>query len=304
MRFCFLLPALTLLCSFVEGLNIASFNIQIFGTTKYGKKDVVEVLVRIVRRYDLVLIQEIRDASNTVIHNFLEDVNSAEGSFAYNVTVSERLGSSNSKEQYAYMYRINKVKIEDAFVISGYDSQFERPPYVALVQPIQQRTRLSPFIVIGVHIRPSAVVAELNALVSVYEDATSHFNIQKALLMGDFNADCSYLSNIRFEGLTLTQDERFLWLIDEDSTVATSVCAYDRFVAAGGFEQYLMSNASVFYFDAEYGLANELTTAVSDHYPIKVQLLASRSSCALVGVKYLQVLLLAVSALLSAFFLA
>ena len=47
MRFCFLLPALTLLCSFVEGLNIASFNIQIFGTTKYGKKDVVEVLVRV-----------------------------------------------------------------------------------------------------------------------------------------------------------------------------------------------------------------------------------------------------------------
>ena len=30
---------------------------------------------------------------------------SVEGSFAYNVTVSERLGTSSSKEQYAYMYR-------------------------------------------------------------------------------------------------------------------------------------------------------------------------------------------------------
>jgi endonuclease/exonuclease/phosphatase family metal-dependent hydrolase len=279
MRFCFLLPALTLLCSFVEGLNIASFNIQIFGTTKYGKKDVVEVLVRIVRRYDLVLIQEIRDASNTVIHNFLQDVNKAEGRTAYKVSVSERLGSGSHKEQYAYMYRVDRVKIADVFVISGYHNTIERPPYVALIHPIENGVTHSPFISIGIHTRPSDAVSEINALVGVYEKATRHFNTKVALLMGDFNAACGSVSNKKFDLLTLTKDKRFMWLINEASNVATgSNCAYDRFVAAGGFEKFVTKKASVFRFDTEYGLDRTLTGKVSDHYPIQIEVVLPQQS--------------------------
>lgn len=50
-----------------DSVKIASFNIQIFGQTKAGKPEVMDILAQIIRRYDIVAIQEIRDAAETAI---------------------------------------------------------------------------------------------------------------------------------------------------------------------------------------------------------------------------------------------
>ena len=51
-------------------------------------------------------------------------------------------------------------------------------------------------------------------------------------MLGDFNADCSYLSQRRYNTLLLATDSRFTWLLDTniDSTTGKSDCAYDRYV--------------------------------------------------------------------------
>ncbi|KAI0222382.1 Deoxyribonuclease-1 [Lamellibrachia satsuma] len=85
------------------GLSIAAFNVQIFGTSKAGKADVMKTLVKVVRRYDIILIQEIRDKSGTAIQQLMDEVN--EEAPTYAMTISERLGRSSSKEQYAFLYR-------------------------------------------------------------------------------------------------------------------------------------------------------------------------------------------------------
>jgi len=60
--------------------------------------------------------------------------------------------------------------------------------------------------------------------------------LQDALLLGDFNADCSYVSSTEWAGVALHNDDRFTWLIGDevDTTVANSDCAYDRWVGPGG----------------------------------------------------------------------
>ena len=90
------------------------------------------------------------------------------------------------------------------------------------------------FFLVGVHIKPSDTVAELNALDDVYDQAASLFGTQNGALLGDFNADCSYLSKTRYLALDLVKDTRFTWLIgnDVDTTVARSDCSYDRYVHA------------------------------------------------------------------------
>jgi hypothetical protein len=50
-----------------EKLRIGAFNIQVFGTTKASKPEVMEVLDNIIRTYDVVAIQEIRDKSQTAL---------------------------------------------------------------------------------------------------------------------------------------------------------------------------------------------------------------------------------------------
>jgi hypothetical protein len=43
-------------------IKLASFNLQIFGTTKAGKPEVMSVLSKIIRNYDVIETQEIRDS--------------------------------------------------------------------------------------------------------------------------------------------------------------------------------------------------------------------------------------------------
>ena len=50
------------------------------------------------------------------------------------------------------------------------------------------------------------------------------------MLMGDFNADCSYVSNSKKEQLVLRTKAKYHWLIGDDADTTTSAtdCAYDR----------------------------------------------------------------------------
>jgi len=55
--------------------------------------------------------------------------------------------------------------------------------------------------------------------------------ILNIMLLGDFNADCSYASGTARANFALRLDERFDWLIDDDvdTTVSSTDCAYDRY---------------------------------------------------------------------------
>ena len=120
----------------------------------------------------------------------------------------------------------------------SYDS-FERPPFVARINSLTV-SDLPDFLLIGIHIRPDSAEEELNGLVNVYEEMSARFGIDKALLLGDFNAGCNFLSRTAFNRLQLTTDDRFTWLIDEDTTLAISSCAYDRQVTSLGADLHFI----------------------------------------------------------------
>lgn len=50
------------------------------------------------------------------------------------------------------------------------------------------------------------------------------------MFLGDFNADCSYVTKKDWSSIRLRSSEVFKWLIsdDMDTTVGNSDCAYDR----------------------------------------------------------------------------
>ena len=66
----------------------------------------MDTLVDIVRGYDLVAIQEIKDKSQNVPEKFLRMINAKGGD--YQMVLSERTGKhesdKSSQEQYAYIY--------------------------------------------------------------------------------------------------------------------------------------------------------------------------------------------------------
>jgi hypothetical protein len=55
-------------------ITIANFNIQVFGQKKASKPEVMYTLAKIISRFDIVAIQEIRDPTYNVIEAMLFDL--------------------------------------------------------------------------------------------------------------------------------------------------------------------------------------------------------------------------------------
>ena len=50
----------------VDVVRVGAFNIQVFGDTQAGKPDVMSVLAQVAQEFDVLLVQEVRDADQDV----------------------------------------------------------------------------------------------------------------------------------------------------------------------------------------------------------------------------------------------
>jgi len=243
-----------------------------------SKPEVAEIIKQIVLDFDLILIQEIRDISGESLIQLLDMVNSV---IPYGMVASERLGRTSYKEQYAYFYRLDRLQfLGDHQYDDGPDDgndDFEREPYSALFQPVGKGQE-SQFVVTGIHAKPDHAVAEIGYLYKSYVDVLNHWNTPNIIIMGDFNAGCSYANEEKLMSKQFYYDGIFDWIIgwDADTTVSMNTdCPYDRIVVTGtGLRAAVIpGSAGIDLFDDRYGLSNDEAYAVSDHYPVKVELL-------------------------------
>jgi len=259
-------------------LKIGAFNIQIFGDTKYKRKDVVDVLLKIMVRYDLLLVMEIRDSNGDSFPKLIKDLNALNSKVGFEFVISERMGDGASKEQYAFVYRSNIFTAVSEFTYKDPQNVYQRPPFAVLFQT--DCAVVENFVLAGIHTSPSEAAEEIAHLNDVYEDVKAHFKSENIVIMGDYNGDCTYVKNSDWDKMKFRIDPKFKWLIldDIDTTVAGSSCAYDRIVASGSdLIKYTLPNASVFYFDKEFNLNKELVKDVSDHYPVEFEIAYDKS---------------------------
>jgi len=255
-------------------LLVGAFNIQVFGVAKMEKPDVVAVLKKILIRYHIVLIQEIRDAGDTAIHDLLREVNSM-GAGTWQMMLSTRLGRTSSKEQYAFFYKVGTVSVVNSHQWPDVGDKFEREPYIVRFRPTSNYA-VGDFAYLGIHVKPDDAVSEIDLLVDVYNSVSSMWGLQEMLIGGDLNADCTYVRPADWPNIRLRNDPRFLWTIGDsvDTTVTSTDCAYDRLIIAGSRLQtnYVSGSAVVHRFDTEQGITNALALEVSDHYPVEFKL--------------------------------
>ncbi len=100
--------------------RLGAFNVRRFGRAKAGDAEVCRVLARVVRRYDLLAVVEVSDASGEAAQQLLEEVNGGarngdEGE--YDIVASPRLGRTKNKEQTVVFYKTSRFKV--IFVIEN-----------------------------------------------------------------------------------------------------------------------------------------------------------------------------------------
>lgn len=111
---------------------------------------------------------------------------------------------------------------------------------------------------IGIHTKPDDAPAEISHLADVYNDAVTKFGVNEAIIMGDFNTGCNYVSS--YKHIQLATDPRFYWAIGNyaDSTTKDTDCPYDRIVLAGSklLDNVVLGSTGVFDFAIKYGMTD------------------------------------------------
>jgi len=246
-----------------DAILVASFNIQVFGESKLAKPQVIEILARVVRRFDIVCIQEVRAKSDEVVPAFVRAVN-ADGS-RYAHFVGPREGRTVSKEQYAFVYDTDRIELDPASpgVFADPSGRLHRPPLCA-----RFRTRVVPvpmaftFWLVATHTDPDEVPQELEALAEVF------LAIQRArpdeddvIMLGDLNAGPPEFASLRrIPGVG--------WAIADTTTNTRRTKTYDNLVFTWPVTAEYRGVAGVLDLQATFGIPLETALEVSDHNPV------------------------------------
>jgi len=208
-------------------------------------------------------VQEVQDVTRNVPLRLLERIN-RDAPSPWALIQGPRLGRHPSgQEEYVIYYRPAVVAFVDSFTVPDPDGRFARPPLVARFQ-----AGFFDFRLIGIHVTPDDAWDELAALAEVAE-AVSDPTERDVILLGDFNADCSYLRDpgrshpLRAAG--------YHWVIgDGVPTNVSGTCTYDRIILPTETvgHEFVAGSAQVFRFDEEFDVAAELVPRVSDHFPV------------------------------------
>ncbi|KAM9391411.1 deoxyribonuclease-1 [Pholidichthys leucotaenia] len=259
-----------------SSLLLGAFNIKSFGDTKVSNATLMNIISTIVHRYDVLLIQEVRDSDLSATKKLMEHVN--KDSFEFKYIVSEPLGRSTYKERYLFLYRDQKVSVaknytyDDGCEPCGTDT-FSREPFVVMFS--SKYAAVKDFTLIPQHTSPEYAVEELKALYDVVVDVRARWKTNDIVLLGDFNAGCNYVVGPEWQQIPIFTDKSFHWLIpdDADTTVSHTNCAYDRIVVTDDMMKGVVPGSPVVYdYMKDLKLDYSLALAVSDHFPVDVQL--------------------------------
>lgn len=223
----------------VKNITIASWNLQIFGVKKASNETLLNYYADKIDDYDVCIIQEIRDKTGTAIQKLAAKLPQ------YHYIISQRAGTTSSKEQYAIFYDDKVMLISYHDYTPELQDEFERPPLEA-----EFKANNWTFTLYTIHTKPSNVYQELTNLENLVDNPN-----KDTIILGDLNADGSYYDEDNIQHFT-----NWDWVItnDMDTTVAASNNTYDRII----INQYAENNF------IKAGVMKDVTSDESDHYLI------------------------------------
>lgn len=246
-----------------DTIRIASFNIQVFGTSKMGKPHVMNVLADVVRRFDVVAIQEVRSKDQSVVPRFAELVN-AQGA-RYDFVIGPRLGRTHSKEQYAFLFDTSRIEVDRGSIYTVPDPRdlLHRAPMVArfrVRRPAGQQG--FTFNLVNIHTDPDETDTELDALDDVFTAVQRNASGEDdVILLGDLNVDERHLGQLG----SLPQ---IAWVVSGRTTNTRGSKSYDNIVFDRRTTTEYAGYWGVLDLLAEYNLSLDEALEVSDHLPV------------------------------------
>ncbi|MEX2140617.1 MAG: endonuclease/exonuclease/phosphatase family protein [Pirellulales bacterium] len=247
-------------------IKIASFNIQILGRSKIAQRRVMDVLSDVIRRFDVIAIQEVRANTDDILPRFIETINS--GGRKYDYLIGPRLGRSSSKEQYAFVYDTATIEVDRTamYTVEDRADLLHREPLVGSF-----RVRGPPaseaftFTLVNVHTDPDEVPQEVAALAQVYTAVRNDGRGEDdVILVGDLNADEQNFG-------PLGQLPNITWAISGVPTNTRGNRTYDNLLFHRAATSEFTGLTGVVDLMRDYQLTLDAALEVSDHLPVWAQ---------------------------------
>ncbi len=248
-----------------NAIRIASFNIQMLGRKKMSKPEVVARLVDIIRRFDVVAVQEVRSKYQDVVARLVAAVN-ADGRH-YDYVLGPRVGRTNQKEQFAFIFDTETLEVDrsQVYTINDPSDLLHRPPLVAWfrVRGVDPDAAFT-FLLVNVHNDPDEAAEELRWMPEVLRQvARSGKGEDDVILLGDFNAGTrQILATFRRE-LRGTATA-----IGATPTNTRMTKGYDNIVFTLPATSEFQGEAGVFDMLRTYNLSLQQALEISDHNPV------------------------------------
>ncbi len=243
-------------------ITIATFNIQVFSQAKLADRNVLQYLVDIVRQFDVVAIQEIRDPDQVALPYFVDALNAQGARFRY--LVGPREGPADNQEQIAYVFNSDLVMPTGLeFVARDLQQRMLRNPYVVAFQCRRVDARAPfTFTLVAVNTNPQSVPLDLEAIADLLPMIRRTSPEDDLIVLGTFHAPPD-----RSGRLGQLPTATILVPSSVPTDTAKSGCwdniGFDRLATTEFTQQY-----GVLDFAAHYRLSPEQATLISDHLPV------------------------------------
>lgn len=248
---------------FSASVRVAAFNLQAFNEAKAENHRVVERLAEIIRRFDIVAIQEVDAINLDVLPRLRAQVNTA--GRQYDFVASPRLGRTLRQAQYAFLYDTASVEVDrtELYVVNDPDDLLDREPFVAWFRVRGPAPESAfTFSLVNVQVAPELAEQEVDVLADVFNAVRNDGRGEDdVILLGDFHvADDSFNQLNELPGV--------VWAIAglPTNTRGDAPCA--NLVFRQDATNEFTGAVGVFDFMREFNLTLDEALEISDHLPV------------------------------------
>ena len=193
-------------------MNIGSFNIQNISLTKISNKFILDSIIKIILKYDILFILEVCGNKQEAIQLF--DIIISKLNKKYKYFLSNKTGKTSSSAEYIcclYLDNLILTPIQLSLIDNSILTLFDRLPFIAKIN-------INDYNIIFIvnHISPKNVLTELNALSDLFDSIYDINNYY--ILIGDYNAGGTFLNNKEQKSCKLFQNKNLSLLSDNEIT--------------------------------------------------------------------------------------
>ncbi len=244
-----------------DSLRIASFNLNGWGDAQRGNPAITEIIVRMVRQFDLVALQDIRARRDDVLPDLMTQLNATGRKFDF--VIGPRVGRGVT-EQLAFVFDTERVETDrfQLYSVADPEDMMAREPLVGWFRARQaDAAEAFTFSLVNMHIDRDAATTELQALPTLVEAiANDGRGEDDIILLGDFSAAAPQaaffsLPTVRTLIEGVATNVRGTQLLDN---ICIPVTSTTEFTGRAGALDFLR----------QYNLSLEQATSVSEHLPI------------------------------------